>query len=189
MSWSDLASSTSTLGAFPPGSASGNVTAADGDAGIPSGSRGQAASEAVFGMGGASAGLCVTQGPVPTLASVTVMDGCTIGGGTKMDNLSYVGQGSVMGPHNLLISKSHVGRRVKTGPYFLIAAVSCVDDEVEMGPLVQVAGFSRVNRSWTTPKMQLAGDPAQDYKAEIKERSQRLRATKMYASLVAKRRR
>lgn len=123
------------------------------------------------------------------IGSRCVLEGCDIGAGTKMDNLSFVGAGSSIGPHNLLISKSHIGRQVTTGPYFLVAAVSCIDDGVEMGPLVQVAGFSRVDRSWTTPKVQLAGDPAQDYKAEIKERSQRLKASKMYAALVAKRKR
>ena len=118
----------------------------------------------------------------------SVLQGCHLGGGSKMDNMSLIGADSQIGPHSLLVSKSHVGCGVKTGPYFLIAAVSCVDDGVELGPVTQVAGFSRVDRSWPAPKLQLAGEPAGEMKQETNKRALRRRALKIYQDLVARRR-
>ena len=107
-----------------------------------------------------------------------VLQGCCIGKGTKMDNLCFVGEGSRIGPHSIFVSKAQVGKNVTTGPYFLIAAISCVGDGVTLGPVTQVAGHSWVDRSFTEPKLQLAGEPAKLLKAEVKERAIRLRAAK-----------
>jgi UDP-3-O-[3-hydroxymyristoyl] glucosamine N-acyltransferase len=105
-----------------------------------------------------------------------------------MDNMAHIGQDSDIGPHSILISKSHVGQKVVTGPYFLVAAISCIGDGVNLGPVTQVAGHSWVNSSWTTPRMQLAGEPARDFKEEQKDRSLRMRAAKIYREIVARRR-
>ena len=109
-----------------------------------------------------------------------VLHGCTIGTGTKLDNICYIGEGTRVGPHSIHVSKSYLGKRVKTGPYFLIAAISVIADDVSLGPLTQVAGHSWVDRSWDEPRLQLAGEPARLLKQEVRERALRLRAAKIY---------
>ena len=126
-------------------------------------------------------------GPQSYVGCNTVIDGAQLGTNVIIDNMSSISSGSQLGDHAIVISKTFIGRNVKMGQYSLVAALSVVMDNVELGPFVQVAGYSVVDRSFPEPKLQLAGQPARDIKAEIRERALASSANKILSQRLAAR--
>jgi UDP-3-O-[3-hydroxymyristoyl] glucosamine N-acyltransferase len=114
------------------------------------------------------------------LGARNVLEGCQLGSGIKTDNLVYVGPGSRIGDHALLIAQSCVGPKTLMGPYSLVAAQGVVVGHVELAAQVQVAGRGVVYTSVLTPGAAVAGDPAVAYAIELKARALRARALTLY---------
>lgn len=109
-------------------------------------------------------------------------EGSSIGDGCKMDNLAYLGAGSRVGPGSLLISQCLLRDGVTLGAYCVIAAQAVIDSHVTMADQVQVAGRTWVREDVLTPKVALAGEPAMDYAAEMKQRALRARCYQQWKS-------
>lgn len=109
-----------------------------------------------------------------------VVDGAALANGIKADNQVYVGPGSQIGPHALLISQSCVGPNTKMGPYSLVAAQGAVLGNVEIGPQVQIAGRCVIAESVPEKGSAWAGDPAVPYTTEMRNRALRLKAPVAY---------
>lgn len=109
-----------------------------------------------------------------------VVDGASLATGIKADNQFYVGPGSQIGPHALLISQSGVGPNTKMGSYSLVAAQGAVLGEVEIGPQVQIAGRCVIAESVLEKGSAWAGDPAVPYTTEMRNRALRLKALPAY---------
>jgi UDP-3-O-[3-hydroxymyristoyl] glucosamine N-acyltransferase len=117
-----------------------------------------------------------------------VLAGCAIEDGVKIDNLAYVGAETRVGPGTLLISQCLLRDRVTLGAYCVIAAQAVVDSDVSMADQVQVAGRTWVREAVLTPKVALAGEPAMDYSAEMKQRALRARCYQHWKSSVQRQR-
>ena len=118
------------------------------------------------------------------LGARNVLDGCVLGSGIKTDNMIYVGPGSQIGDHALLIAQSCVGPETTMKPYSLVAAQGVVVGRVELAPQVQVAGRAVVYESILTPGTPVAGDPAVAYSAEMRARALRAQALTLYKKAV-----
>lgn len=114
------------------------------------------------------------------LGSRSVVDGAALANGIKADNQMYVGPGSQIGPHALLISQSCVGPNTKMGAYSLVAAQGAVLGNVEIGPQVQIAGRCVIAESVPDKGSAWAGDPAVPYTTEMRNRALRLKAPAAY---------
>jgi len=110
------------------------------------------------------------------LGSRVVVEGATLSSGIKADNQVYVGPGSHIGPHVLLISQSCVGPNTTMGAYSLVAAQGAVLGNVEIAPQVQIAGRGVVAESVLEKGLAMAGDPLVPYTTEMRNRALRLRA-------------
>lgn len=98
----------------------------------------------------------------------------------------YIGPGSEIGDHALLIAQSCAGPNTKMGAYSLLAAQGVVVGNVELADQVQVAGRGVVYESVLTPGTAVAGDPAVAYKLELKARALRAQALSIYQQAVKK---
>lgn len=114
------------------------------------------------------------------LGARAVVDGATLANGIKADNQIYVGPGSQIGPHALLISQSCVGPDTRMGAYSLVAAQGAILGQVEVGPQVQIAGRCVIAESVTEKGSAWAGDPAVPYSLEMRNRALRLKALPAY---------
>ncbi|MBX3169118.1 MAG: hypothetical protein KF760_17050 [Candidatus Eremiobacteraeota bacterium] len=114
------------------------------------------------------------------LGSRAVVDGAALATGIKADNQIYVGPGSQIGPHALLISQSCLGPNTRMGAYSLVAAQGAVLGEVEIGPQVQIAGRCVIAESVPEKGSAWAGDPAVPYSLEMRNRALRLKALPVY---------
>lgn len=121
-----------------------------------------------------------TLGDAVWLGSRAVVDGAALAAGIKADNQIYVGPGSQIGPHALLISQSCVGPNTRMGPYSLVAAQGAVLGDVEIGPQVQIAGRCVIAESVPEKGTAWAGDPAVPYSTEMRNRALRLKAPAVY---------
>lgn len=110
------------------------------------------------------------------LGSRVVVEGATLSSGIKADNQVYVGPGSHIGPHVLLISQSGVGPNTRMGAYSLVAAQGAILGNVEIAPQVQIAGRGVVAESVLEKGVAMAGDPLVPYSTEMRNRALRLRA-------------
>jgi len=117
-----------------------------------------------------------TLGDCVWLGSRVVVDGATLSSGIKADNQVYVGPGSQIGPHVLLISQSGVGPNTSMGAYSLVAAQGAILGNVEISPQVQIAGRGVVAESVLEKGVAMAGDPLVPYSTEMRNRALRLRA-------------
>ena len=117
------------------------------------------------------------------LGSRAVVDSAALASGIKADNQIYVGPGSQIGPHVLLISQSCVGPNTRMGPYSLVAAQGAILGDVEVGPQVQIAGRCVIAESVPEKGTAWAGDPAVAYSAEMRNRALRLKAPAALARL------
>lgn len=114
------------------------------------------------------------------LGSRAVVDGANLADGIKADNQVYVGPGSHIGPHVLLISQSGVGPNTRMGAYSLVAAQGAVLGNLEIGPQVQIAGRCVIAESVLDKGSAWAGDPAVPYTTEMRNRALRLKALPAY---------
>lgn len=112
-----------------------------------------------------------------------ILDRCVIADGCKVDNLAYVGPGTRVGRGTLLISQCLLRDGVELGSYCVIAAQAVIDSGARLADQVQVAGRTWVRESVLTPKVALAGEPAMDYTAEMKQRALRARCYQHLRSL------
>ncbi|MFN8606045.1 MAG: hypothetical protein U0931_00845 [Vulcanimicrobiota bacterium] len=117
------------------------------------------------------------------LGARAVVDSASLASGIKADNQIYVGPGSQIGPHALLISQSCVGPLTRMGPYSLVAAQGAILGDVEVGPQVQIAGRCVVSESILEKGSAVAGDPAVAYSTEMRNRALRLKAPAALARL------
>lgn len=122
-----------------------------------------------------------TLGDAVWLGARAVVHGAALANGIKADNQIYVGPGSQIGPHALLISQSCVGPNTRMGPYSLVAAQGAVLGDVEIGPQVQIAGRCVIAESVPEKGTAWAGDPAVPYSQEMRNRALRLKATAVYS--------
>ncbi|MBT9583470.1 hypothetical protein IV102_08970 [bacterium] len=120
------------------------------------------------------------------LGARNVLDGCQLGSGIKTDNMVYIGPGSEIGDHALLIAQSCAGPNTRMGAYSLLAAQGVVVGNVELAPQVQVAGRGVVYESVLTSGTAVAGDPAVAYKLELRARALRAQALSLYQQALKK---
>ncbi len=123
-----------------------------------------------------------TLGDAVWIGSRGVVDGAALANGIKADNQIYVGPGSQIGSHVLLISQSGVGPNTRMGPYSLVAAQGAILGDVEIGPQVQIAGRCVIATSVLEKGSAWAGDPAVPYTTEMRNRALRLKALPAYLS-------
>lgn len=109
---------------------------------------------------------CTLGAEVETGARAIIGADVSIGDGTKLDNLTHVGEGSRLGRHVLMVGHSLVLQGCKLGDYSVVAAQSVVKPGVELGAQVQLAARSVADQPLLKPGT-YSGEPAINHRQDL----------------------
>jgi UDP-3-O-[3-hydroxymyristoyl] glucosamine N-acyltransferase len=96
-----------------------------------------------------------------------VLGRCTIGPGTKMDNLVLVGDGAVLGPGCLVVSQSMVSAGSRLGSFCIVAAHAATTPGVTVVDGVQIGGRAVAREDLLAPGP-YSGDPARPHREDLR---------------------
>lgn len=93
-----------------------------------------------------------------------------VGAGSKIDNLVQVAHNVRLGRHSVVVGNAAIGGSVRTGDYVVLAGATAVVDGVTLGERTTLAAYSMATKDAPAGST-LSGSPAQDHRAELRERA------------------